>query len=369
MRILAALLLSTLAATPAAWAGGTLRIDSDRPGQTVLIDGEDLGLVTPAVVPALKPGPYVIRVFDDCRVGETRATVRDGRSTDLTVHTRELPATLDLAVSPPEASVTIDGEAASAGEQQVSCGSHSIRATLAGHTPIVVSLDLQGGNVVELPLTLQPIGSAELTVDVNVESAFVLLDGDLIGEGGTFERAVSAGPHQLRVEADGYEAYAEDLLLQDGELRKLDVKLRKGKGKAAATARGPAEPRPARQPRERQAPVITQTATEPAPRPERVARERAPIDLKTTAGWSMAGVGAGVGVLAAVQLYRMAGYGREYNEMVETYRTTPSGEEPTAASIEAFRQDTLLPQRNRAVGSTIAATALLAGGLSLTVEF
>jgi len=83
----------------------------------------------------------------------------------------------------------------------------------------------------------------------------------------------------------------------------------------------------------------------------------------------MTGVGAGVGVLAAVQLSRMTGYGREYHEMVETYRTTPSGEEPTAASIEAFRQDTLLPQRNRAIGSSLVATALLAGGLSLTVEF
>ena len=91
--------------------------------------------------------------------------------------------------------------------------------------------------------------------------------------------------------------------------------------------------------------------------------------MRATTGWSLTAAGAGVGVLATVQLSRMVAHGRDYNDMVETYRTTPAGQEPTAASIEAFRQDTLLPQRNRAVVSSLTAAALMAGGLTLSIEF
>ena len=165
MRALLCLLLSTIVSTRTAWAGGTLRIDSDTPGQKVLIDGEDLGLITPAVVPALKAGPHTIQVFDTCRSGEARATVRDGKATDVMVDTKELPAT-SPSVSPEGATVTVDGSLITRAAATVLWV--PFRAGhVDDHTPIVVSVEPRAERS-RTPVDPRAHRPATLTVEVNV---------------------------------------------------------------------------------------------------------------------------------------------------------------------------------------------------------
>jgi hypothetical protein len=84
---------------------------------------------------------------------------------------------------------------------------------------------------------------------------------------------------------------------------------------------------------------------------------------------SLTAVGAGVGVLAAVQLSRMATYGKEYQARADEVLATNDATVLAPAYANEYRTDTLLPQRNRAVTSSLLATALLATGVTLTVAF
>jgi hypothetical protein len=326
-RVLSALLASALPCM--AWAGGTLKVDSDVPGQTVLIDGEDLGLVTPAIVPAVPAGDHEVRVEGECRVAVTTVRLAEGAVLDLSLTTRELPGKVEFSVTPESGRVFVDGAEVPAGVVPLDCGSHSVRAEADGHVPIVASFELGPGEELSMPFALQVQGSALLTVDVDVESAFVMLDGELVGEGGVFERTLPAGPHQLEVDADGYRKYHRDLLIQDGEDLRVKVDMVPQDGRRIAPG----------------------------------------LDLRRASGWTLTGAGASWGILAGVQLARMAQYGKRYQELGDAYLAAPEGGEPTYAQLDGYREGVLLPQRNRAVVSTVGSLLMLGGGVTLLVAF
>jgi hypothetical protein len=61
-------------------------------------------------------------------------------------------------------------------------------------------------------------------IDVDVGSATVNIDGRTVSRGG-FDAPVAAGPHQLRVEADGYQRFDRRLVLAPGTTERVNVQL------------------------------------------------------------------------------------------------------------------------------------------------
>ena len=61
--------------------------------------------------------------------------------------------------------------------------------------------------------------------------------------------------------------------------------------------------------------------------------------------------------------------GREYTSRVEEVNATGDFSVLAPAYANDYREDELLPQRNKAVGLTAASALLLAGGLTLTLAF
>ena len=86
-------------------------------------------------------------------------------------------------------------------------------------------------------------------------------------------------------------------------------------------------------------------------------------------GVSLTAAGVGVGVLASTQLARMGRYGTEYQARADEVLATDDASVLAPAYASNYRTETLLPQRNRAVASSLVATALLATGVGLTVAF
>ena len=76
-----------------------------------------------------------------------------------------------------------------------------------------------------------------------------------------------------------------------------------------------------------------------------------------------------MGALATVQLTRMVRYGEEYRDRADAVLATDDATVLAPAHANRYRTETLLPQRNRAVATSFAATALLATGVGLTVAF
>lgn len=55
----------------------------------------------------------------------------------------------------------------------------------------------------------------------------VYLDGDFVGNSPILDLRVSAGPHEIRIERDGYEPYVEMVTVEPGELiRRTGIVLR-----------------------------------------------------------------------------------------------------------------------------------------------
>lgn len=354
LRLPAAALAIGLA--PVAHAAGTATVRSDMAGQSVVIDGTDIGMITPANVDGLSAGPHIVKVVGGCRVGEVTIDVQDGEVSAVMVQTRRTPGSLVLDVSPPGAAVRVDGaDVASPREPQaVSCGAHTISVSMPGHLPTLINVDVDAGELLTLPITLVPQGRGKLSLDVTPDAARVLLDGTEIGQGDLASFTLLAGPHMLRAEAEGYEVGERQFVVSDGEDLVVELPLTALPGTVLAVAPSPVPPGGAADP---VAPVGPVGPAGPGWSKPRIA------------GVSLTAAGVGVGVLAAVQLSRMGEYGEVYESRADEVITTNDASVLAPAYANNYREDTLLPQRNRAVTSTALATALLASGVALTVAF
>lgn len=127
------------------------------------------------------------------------------------------PVAAGLAVtiqsSPPGATLTVDGEVCgvSTCQLELTAGSHSVAASLAGYHAAAVSFDLSDSNAAQpFAVTLLPL-SPVLQVSSDLASGEVALDGKRIGEleDGGFEwelTELGPGEHTLRLSSAGSSA-------------------------------------------------------------------------------------------------------------------------------------------------------------------
>jgi hypothetical protein len=347
-RLLVALTGVGLMISPVAHAAGSLSVRSDVPGQAIFLDGVDIGLNTPASIPGIPAGPHTLRVVGDCRVGETKVNVMDDRDLPLSVNTRPTPGSIALKMTPPGGDVRIDGKPVTlgaGGTAPVSCGSHTVAVSLSDHLPMMLNVEVQAGQVLNLPLTLSPLGRGQLDLDVTPDSAVVLLDGLELGSGDQQALMLVAGPHMLRVEAEGHGAAERQFVVDNGGQLSLSVVLLADPN---AVAVAPAKP----------------FSTGPSPSEGGLNWSKGKI-----AGVSLTTVGVGVGVVAAVQLARMGQMGTVYQERADEVIATNDASVLAPSYADNYRDDELIPQRNRAVTTSLLATAFLATGITLSVAF
>ncbi len=313
--------------TPPAQAadGGLLRVTADGDGGQVFIDGKDTGQATPSTLDGISPGQHRIEVMGTCSRGSATVNVRRPGVTQADITMQPATGTLVILPNPADATVSLDGAAIQAGSDVVvPCGAHAVNVSLDGHLPAVLTLDVGMDEIVELPVTLSPLGRGTLSVNVTPASARVLLDGDPIGTGPVPSYDVVAGPHVLRVEADGYTAAERQFQLADGATRQF---------------------------------VLSLEAAAPAP----VARRGGGNGGKI-AGWGL--TAAGVGALGYAA-YAGAATAREYS----TYQEAVSDGAFDQGEADDYFQDTIVPRRSAFYAGLGAGAALLAGGVTLVVVF
>lgn len=346
-RPVVALLGAGLLISPVAHAAGSLSVRSDVPGQTILLDGVDIGLNTPASIPGIPAGPHILRVVGDCRLGETRVNVMNDRDLPVNVTTRPTPGSIVLTLTPAGGDVHIDGKPVrlgAGGTTPVSCGSHMVGVSLADHLPMMLNVTVQAGQVLNLPLTLSPLGRGQLDLDVTPDSAVVLLDGLELGSGDQQALMLVAGPHILRLEAPGHGAAERQFVVEDGGQLSLAVTLLADPGGVAV------------------APRVTPFSAGPSTTDTGWSKGK-------IAGMSLTTVGVGAGIVAGVQLARMGQMGSVYQERADEVIATDDGSVLSPSYANDYRNDELIPQRNRAVTTALVATAFLATGITLSVAF
>ena len=327
----------------AARAAGSATVRSTVEGEPIWLDGADTGLTTPAVVRNISAGRHVFTVGGPCREGKADVIIPDGPKVVVQIESVATTGTLQVQTRPAGATVRLDNQPLDSGNgpAEVACGDHNLAVQMPGYIPAFLKIEVGGGERVVLPVELEPLGLGTLTLSVTPKDATVLLDGAVINPAG---QKVPAGAHVLQVSADGHTPQERQFVLNDGQEVALTFALEPDAESVAVVPTPTPTPKPARDP----------NSWWTAPH---------------TGGVVAGAAGVGLGIVAAIELAEMGRMGREYTDRVDTINATRDYSLYAPSYANTYRDEQLVPQRNKAVGLTALSALLLGSGLTLTLAF
>jgi hypothetical protein len=316
-----------------AFAAGEVYVSSVVPGARILVDGAETGLFTPDTVKGIVAGAHSITLVDGCARGETTVDVVDDATARVTIPVIAGGGSLMVQVMPAEATVELNGNPITAGPgvpMSVSCGSHTISVQADGHMAAVLTVDVDYGQELVLPITLEELGYGDILLDVRPRNTLLWLDGVQQSRGGQELEAVLAGPHMLRLEAGGHTPIEEIIVLEKDQVMELAFTLER-------------MPRAAR---------------------------RQQVGAKEGVAGRLGGVlltvgGTGALAYAAYEYNQTAGAYDDYLALVDQ---VDAGAAPAQYADEHYASD-VLPHAQRMQASGIVGSLLLLSGVTLVVSF
>ncbi len=135
---------------------------------------------------------------------------------------------LDLRVTEDGAEVYVDDELVGTTPITdplfVDVGTRRIRVTKPGFKDAVINREITGGGTVVMQVDLEEqIHRGRLIVSAGPNDD-ITIDGKLMGRG-RWEGWLPSGGHTLRVTAEGMQAFQSEVLIQDDQVRRIDVTL------------------------------------------------------------------------------------------------------------------------------------------------
>ncbi|WP_437661618.1 PEGA domain-containing protein [Sorangium sp. So ce1182] len=147
---------------------------------------------------------------------------------ELRAFAERLVSRLEVLTSVPGAAVFVDGEAVGttpfAEPVPVDIGERKIRIVTPGFKELTRTETVSGGGRIAISVVLEklaPRGRLRVAAGPN---DVIEMDGKVVGRG-AWEASLPAGAHALRVTAPGMLAHQAEVLVQEGEARRIDVKL------------------------------------------------------------------------------------------------------------------------------------------------
>ncbi len=207
---------------------GAIAIITDVAGAEVRINGQALPLGQ-YTRDGLQPGNYVVQVIAEGYTAFRREVqVTAGQTTSVDVQlARELgpPTRINVVVNVPNARVRVDaGDARSAPyvDNSPGPGQHTIVVSADGYTEQTFSCTTDPGapadDDCDRTIELSPLAVAmRVRVDHDLTATgYVSVDGVQVGQV-PYEGRVPVGDHVIEVEAEGYESYRQQMIVEYGE--------------------------------------------------------------------------------------------------------------------------------------------------------
>ncbi|MBM4369970.1 MAG: PEGA domain-containing protein [Deltaproteobacteria bacterium] len=209
-------------------ATGDVYVGSTPAGARILVDGNDVGLLTPNLVRGLAAGKHTIRVEGNCADASSEIDVQPGLIARAEMPLVPASARLELSSTPAGATLLVDGVergAAPLGVDVPACVVHTVVARAPGHAEATQSLTPAAHSVVPVALVLAPERFGTLVLDVAPIDARVSLDGKSLAAGPQTLEKVPAGAHQLLVEARSYRPHRATVDVPPDQLTRLSIAL------------------------------------------------------------------------------------------------------------------------------------------------
>lgn len=207
-----------------ALAGGDLYVQAE--GE-IVIDGEPIGQLAPALVRDLEVGPHQLRVVSGCNVASQAVEIREGLVTRAELELEEASGTLLVSSVPDGAEIRRDG--ASLGhtpaEVALPCGPSRISVVLDGYHPVQHDLTLVPDERRDLRLELDPLRFGTLVVVPDPIEASVLVDERVLGTGPVTVEGLLVGDHLVEVRHLGLPSVRRTVTVVEDEVERLEVSL------------------------------------------------------------------------------------------------------------------------------------------------
>jgi acetyltransferase-like isoleucine patch superfamily enzyme len=218
-----------------------LQVSSNVRGLSIVVNGEDTGLKTPATVSGLSPGSTVVQVGDNCRAGSSVVTVASGAENKVNVRAEEQLATLTVGVKPAQAVVDVNGGKVTLSPNVpvgLPCGTYEVTASLKGYNSASYTLELIGGQELELPIELERLGVSTVEMSVTPRTATLLFDGVEVGQDAAALPTVFEGLHTLGAKAKGYNDLEAPIWVAGGNNLVFRMELGRGSARGEVIAVG-----------------------------------------------------------------------------------------------------------------------------------
>jgi hypothetical protein len=209
-----------------------LSVTSNIRGASILVNGIDTGLTTPAVVGDLVPGMVQVAVVDRCHRGEAVANITRGQQGMVSVVATEQMGTLRVDVAPSNASIDVDAGKLRVGAGTpvgMACGDHHLRVAAEGYSPDERDIVLAGGENLVLSLELRRLGIGSVELTVAPRQAELLFDGKVVGSDAATVPSATAGEHTISARLDGYNPASRAIVVEDGDELQFHFELGRGK--------------------------------------------------------------------------------------------------------------------------------------------
>lgn len=135
---------------------------------------------------------------------------------------------LKLTGAPSQYRLYVDGKAAQHSEAlplNLDLGLHTLRVEAPGFEPAELRIDVPGKQPVEALVTLKPATrNGHLRVKADDAGATILIDGNAVGRG-SWEGPLSAGRHRIKVTSAQHPSHQEEVVVDAGVSRTLNVHL------------------------------------------------------------------------------------------------------------------------------------------------
>lgn len=177
---------------------GTLEVTTDSPGMTVFVDGERVGQ-TPLTTQVL-PGERAIRVEGPFYVpAQVKQSIPVRGHVSLRPRLEKTPARLTVSVTPADAQISLDGEAAGTGsvDRGISAGPHTVKVAHPEYETREVPVVAKPGETVTLGLQMVQAGFAAMQREAYARSWDLIVLGDLQHVGGGAMGWVQSGTTDL----------------------------------------------------------------------------------------------------------------------------------------------------------------------------
>ena len=216
----------------------SIQVATTPSGAGISCDGAKYGSA-PVSIGDLSAGEHLLVAdYKGYRTARQSVTLGSGQETTVELDLEPIAGLVLIHSQPSGAEVEMDGEYKGVTPlflTDVALGTRPVRLSGPGIVPATVTVDVQGRKPAFIEVELQP-DTGQLMVGGEPAGAVVLLDGMPRGELPLDLTAVPSGEYQLRVTAEGYQDYVEDVTLQAGEVREVAVALALHEGKVKITS-------------------------------------------------------------------------------------------------------------------------------------